>query len=172
MSIWLLGAFLTTFLLSGVCMADEAPGYQIYLQGSDSTLTEGANNMTVLTINDTIPYAVYLLNKSFVRPIDTILPTINGSINAAIVISGVDGETTSIVQVSNPVYSAGTNVLMLDVEPLTYYEGTVLKNFSDEEQNMTPDKIGKVVMTRVYLENHQKAPENTGICPGNYDYCI
>jgi hypothetical protein len=155
----MVGVLLITSLISGVCTGEEAPGYEILIQGVNNIFTEGGDD-SVLTIEDTNPYAVYLTDMSFLKQIDTVIPSLNGSMNAAIVRNGEDNQSTSIVTVSNPVYSKDTKELTFRVKPLEFYEGARLKNFMGEKQNLTSDKTGKVTLTRIYLEINQKVPEN------------
>jgi len=155
---------MTLLLFPEVCMADEALGHQVYLQGSDSSVAEGEDGMIILTIENMVPYGVYLLDNSFIMPIGTIITDINGSLNAAVIQSGPGGETVSIVQVSNPHYSADSRVLTLEVQPLEFYEGTVLTNFMEEKQDFSTDMNGTILMTGVYLEYNPGAPDNICEC--------
>ena len=130
---------------------------------------KGVNN-SVLTIEDTNPYAVYIADKSFLKPTEEGISTINGSLNAAIVRNEENSQSISIVTVSNPVYSKNNNELTLEVKPLTFYDGTILKNFADKNQDLTSETTGKVTLTRVFLEINQKAPENCVPEWGDCDY--
>ena len=155
----MLEILLIPILISGVSLGEETPGYVVLLQGGNSTLQEGVND-SVLTIEDTNPYGVYLTNKSYIASIEDVIPAVNSSIDAAIVRSGKEGNSISIVTVSNPVYSKDTKELTIQVKPLKFYEGAILKNFADEKQGITPDTLSKATLTRVYLEINQIAPEN------------
>jgi hypothetical protein len=161
----MVGVLLITFLISGISKGEEAPGYVILMQGVNNILTEGGDD-SVLTIEDTNPYAVYLTDMSYLKQIDTVIPNLNGSMNAVIVRNGKDNQSTSIVTVSNPVYSKDTKKLTFRIKPLEFYEGTRLKNFIGEKQNMTSGKSENSTLTRVYLEVNQKTPENARDNPG------
>ena len=84
--------------------------------------------------------------------------------------NGENNQSISIVTLSNPVYSKNNNELTLEVKPLEFYDGTILKNFADEKQDLTSETTGNITLTRVYLEINQKTPENCFPEWGDCDY--
>lgn len=163
---FLSGVFLIIVLLSGISIGEETPGYLVLIQGEKSTLHDGLNGL-VLNIEDTYPYVAYLTDTSFLKPINNTITTINSSGYAAIVRDGENTQDISMVSLSNPVYSDDTKELSFSVKPLEFYDGTILRNFAEKNQNMTSDNTENVTMTRVYLEIHQEIPDNT--YPTNVD---
>lgn len=159
--------------ICSVSSATETPAYMILLQGTDSTLEE-ANDTLVLTLKETIPYAVFLTEKSYLKPIESSLSLIKKPIPAAVVMKGDKGESTSMVLVSNPVFSEDTHRLTLTLQPQKFYEGTVLSPFVDPGQNDITDDPGAVTLTKLYLEMNENAPENCcppGTPPGEVCIC-
>ena len=56
--------FICLFLLislAGLCIADESPGYMVYVQGGESSITNGSGGVYMMTVKDIVPY-FYLTN--------------------------------------------------------------------------------------------------------------
>ena len=128
----LLLGFISLFLLvslAGYCVADKAPTYVIYVQGGESSITNGTNGAYVITVNDIVPYFhVTDGEKSVLLPIKS-LRILTCPMSAALALSGTGNETTTLVQVANVSLSEGNKILTLQVNPLKFYEGEVFKSF-------------------------------------------
>ena len=160
----LLGFICSLLLISltGVSMAAESPGYALYVQGGVSSITNGTDGMTVITVMDVIPYFhITDGNKSLLLPIEE-LTNITYPLDAAVVLSGTGNESTSLVKVSNLTLSGGNKSLILQVKPLEFYEGTLLKSFVSEKKELPLEKTGKFSSIGIYIETTQLPPANAG----------
>jgi len=90
-------------------------------------------------------------------------------VNAAMVFSGDDNESVSIVAISNLPLFDGNKVLTLEVTPQKYYKGEVLKSFANVTNGLDAVKVGKK-STGIYFEMKQMPPQNVD-CPGNCWMC-
>jgi hypothetical protein len=155
---------LSVFLL-GVCCADETSEYVAYIQGGESSLINGSDGMVILTINDSIPY-FHILNgeKEYLVPVE-LLSLYKYPLKAAAVFSGADGESVSLIEVSNLSLSDGNKVLTLEVKPLKFYEGEKLKILASENSELDSVMTGKNDQTGIYLETSMLAIENTDSLP-------
>lgn len=149
--------------LVGVGQADEAPGYFVYVQGGDSSITNGSDGMTEITVKDIIAN-FYIANgmKSILHPVER-LTKLRYPLDAAMVFSGADNESVSMVTISNLSLSEGDTVLTLQVTPMKYYEGEVLKSFTGEKGRLDMTNVGEVLSTGIYMEMKGIAPENEQI---------
>ena len=148
--------------LTGVSMAAESPGYALYVQGGVSSITNGTDGMTVITVMDVIPYFhITDGNKSLLLPIEG-LTNITYPLDAAVVLSGTGNESTSLVKVSNLTLSDGNKSLILQVKPLEFYEGKLLNSFVSEKKELPLEKTGKFSSIGIYIETTQLPPANAG----------
>jgi hypothetical protein len=76
----------------------------------------------------------------------------NKTTNAAIVLSGSGGETTSFVTIKDASYSNESGVLTLDVQPVEFYEGSALKKFDGNAKDLASALNNSSSLTRMYLE--------------------
>lgn len=161
--------FICSFLLislAGFCIADEVPRYLVYVQGGESSITNGTDGAYEITMKDITPYFhITDEKKSNLVPIE-VLSNLTYPMNAALVLSSVDNETTVLVQVANMSLSDGNKVLTFQTEPLEFYEGKLLKSFNENKQDYTlPNE--QFARAAVYLESVKAAPENDAHCwPG------
>ena len=141
-------------------MADEVPSYLGYVQGGESTITDGTNGTSVITVNDLIPY-FHLAdgNKSSLIPVER-LTNMTNPMNAAMVFSGAENETTFMVEVSNLSLSDGNKVLTLHVKPLEFHEGELLKSFTSKKNELNTIKTGKSGNVGIYIEITSVIPSN------------
>jgi len=171
-------ALLIICLGIGSCTAEENTDYITYVQGGVSSLAAGTNGTMVLTIADVIPYyGMEVVNRTILMPLTTDsayqLP-----LNAALALNGVDGEAVYLVKIKTWSFDSEKKALSLDVEPVEFYEGSVLKKFTDVKQDLSADKVGKELSTGLYLEVIGQTPANNMVCdavcsqPGSYrKYC-
>lgn len=154
-------SLLLMILFTGVCMADEAPSSLVYVQGGESTITDGSDGMYVLTVQDVIPY-IHVTDgvRSHLEPVQ-LLPVFTYPINAALVLSGADGESVSLLKISNATTLKDKKELTLKVTPLQYYDGQMLKSFANESKGIDTFKDGKHNETAIYFEMNQKPLVNS-----------
>ena len=146
--------------LAGFCVADEAPSYLVYVQGGESSITNGSDGAYVITVKDIIPY-VHIADgeKSSLKLVER-LTNLTYPMNAALVLSGADNETTVMVQVANVSLSDENKILTLQVDPLKYYEGERLNSFNDRKQSIKAVNGLRFTRTGVYFEVVKESPAN------------
>jgi hypothetical protein len=148
--------------LTGLYIADEPPGYLVYIQGGKSSITNGSDKMMMITVKDIIPFFHITEGKmSSLIPVEQ-LTSLTYPMSAALVFSGVDNETTFMVKVANLSLTDGNNVLTLQVEPLQYYEGDYLKSFDSAIQGLEMLIGSQYSRSAIYIEATSRAPDNTG----------
>lgn len=151
-------------LLAGICIADEVPGSVMYIQGKESSITEGSDGEMMVTVQDIVPYFhISVGDKNYLEPVSE-LSGIMYPLNAAIVFSGADDESVSLVEISNLSVSDENKSLMLLVKPLLFYEGSVLKTFEGEKSGLDTSAVGNCSQTGVYIEVLGSAAENVDDC--------
>jgi len=141
-------------------MAEETPSSILYVQGGGSTITNGQNGSSMMTVKDIIPYYhVPMGNMSYLMPIQT-LPGFSYPFNVAIILSGYEKESTSIVTVENLSLSDKNKTLTLQIKSLEFNEGSGLKTFASDGKDLTTDNGMEVQSTGLYLEIIEDAPKN------------
>lgn len=166
MNLGILLALLIICLGIGFCTAEGNTDSITYVQGGISSLAKGTNGTMVLTIADVIPYYdLEVVNRTIMMPITNDF-AYQLPLNAALVLNGAGGEGIYLVKIITWSFNIDKKTLTFDVEPLEFYEGTVLKKFSDVKQELSADKVGKELSTGVYIEVLGKEPVNGA------DYCV
>jgi len=145
-----------------MCIADENPGYEVYLQGGAGALSKGVNGTMILTLSDMVPYQyITFMSRNVLMPLSNEsffeLP-----LNAAFVLNGEEGKAVYLVKISSWNYDPDTNVLSLGFNPLEFYEGGRLQEFVDMKQELSADKGGEALSSGLYLEIIRDTPENSG----------
>ncbi len=156
--------FISLFLLvslTGYCVADEAPGYLVYVQGGESAITNGSDEMYVITVKDIIPYFNITNGQKSSQIHVELLPKLTYPMNAALVLSGVDYETTVMVQVANVSFSDGNKILTLQADPLEYYEGTLLSEYNEQKSKLDPGNYGA---SQIVMDSPIRVAENSDNC--------
>jgi len=158
--------------LAGFCIADEAPGYTLYIQGGEFSIIKDADGVILMTIQEVIPYVLLDLEKA-----KELLPVSDASIfslplNAALIFSGTDGNSVSLVQISNLTLSDENNTLTLQIKPLEFYEGEMLKAYATDAIDIANlDKEMKKTIG-IYLEGSLPTRENWDPAPcHNFKQC-
>lgn len=154
--------FIGLFLLISVYSADETPGYKILIEGGESILIENEDGSMILTIQNVVPYGVIFDDPEYITLLETVLPDTNTTMNAGVVLSNPDGDNTSLVQVSNPDYSADTKNLTFAIHPLEFYEGSILADLKERSESLNPDIVKNAHVTRIFLEKGLPVSENFG----------
>lgn len=139
--------------LPGVCMAEESPTFVAYVQGGESSLNTDPNGVSVITVRDIAPYFhITDGEKSYLLSVGN-LPGYSFPLNAALVFTEPDNESTYRVEVSNLSLSDGNTSLTLQVQPLEFYEGEVLKPFMSTDTDIkTINELSNNIFTGMYLE--------------------
>jgi hypothetical protein len=148
------------FSLISICSADESSGHKILVEGGESILTENEDGSMILTILDIIPYGVIFDDPEYITLLESVLPDNNVTMNAGVIFSSPDGNNVSLVQVSNPDYSADTRNLTFFIHPLEFYEGSILADLKDQSENMNSEIARKAHATRIFLEKGLSVSEN------------
>ena len=84
--------------------------------------------------------------------------------NAALVCSNEDNETTAIVQVINASLSDDKNVLTLGLRPQQYYDGERLKAYIDRSQGLETLVGSPLSRVGIILESELVASANEEVC--------
>lgn len=155
--------------LTGICIAEESSGYIMYIQGGEPSITKEPDGM-MITLQDVVPY----MSLGF-ETTKRLFPTSEVSyfhfpINAALIFSGTDGESVSLVQVTNLSFSNETKVLSMQVTPLEFYEGEMLKAYANDTVPIEKVTIEKQKSMNVYLGVDSHAPVNWNEC--QIDECM
>lgn len=147
--------------LTGVCMGENSPGYTIYVQGGGSSISPGSDGQSVMTVEDIIPYS-HITNgvMSYLMPVERLV-NMTFPLNAAIVFSGDTGQSTYLVNVSNLSWSAGNKSVSLEIKPLEFYEGDMLKPYGSPTNDVGLDKTGNYSSTGIYIEILRKPVVNS-----------
>jgi hypothetical protein len=163
MNRYLLSGFICLFILvslAGVSIADESPRYVIYVQGGESSIIHGSEGITDIIVKDIIPYAHFSDGKKSLLTPDTLVQSITGPVDAAVVFSGAGGESVSLIRISNHSLSHENKVLTLGVHPLEFYEGEALKSFAQEKIELDAIEDDRFENTGIYFEIIGTALEN------------
>jgi len=154
---------LVLVLCTGFCSAAESPSAAIYTQGSESAITNGTNGM-IITVKDVVPY-FHITDgvESKLVPVES-LTDISHPVQAVVKLFNAENETNSIIQVSNLSLSDENKVLTLDVTPLEFYDGEMLKPFVNGQTPLSNEKIGEYNRAGIYLEAVWEAPSNALNC--------
>lgn len=158
--------------LAGICIAAESPTYIIYIQGGENFITDGSDGMMKIVVSDVVPYVyINMGEKSRLIPVGR-LTSFTYPLTAAMVFSGTDNESTSMVMVSNLSLSEGNKTLTLDVTPLKYYDGEKLKFLANEQTELTARKNEALKKTQIYIETSVPLASNNidddCKCPNGY----
>jgi len=147
-------------LLTGICSAVETNGYLVYVQGGTGTLIDDNNGTDTLQISDLVPfYSASWEGKSNLMPV----PFITGfplPIHGAIVCTGQEGDSTSLIRITNWSLSDDMTVIDLEWKPVEFYDGTLLIPFDTDTKEITQEILDGSIMTGLYLEI-------TGVTPSN-----
>lgn len=115
----------------------------------------------MITVQDIIPYFhIGDDMKSNLSPVG-ILTNLTYPLNAAVVFSGADNESTSMVLVENLSFSDGNKDINLQVTPIKSYDGERLKDFANAASLLDKSDINKAGSFSLYIEFKQKSLENS-----------
>ena len=157
-SLGILGLVLIV-VLGGFSSADESPAILAYIQGGASSVTEDQNGSMLLTIPDLVPYYhLSLMEKSLLMPIEALALQFV-PVNAALVFNSPEGESVSLVEISDISVSDMNNTLKLQVKNLESYEGKALSGFTCSGTTLT-EQTANSTGTGIYLEIPGSTPEN------------
>ncbi|OQA59207.1 MAG: hypothetical protein BWY45_00882 [Euryarchaeota archaeon ADurb.Bin294] len=160
-----LGIFCSLVLVfyTGFCSAAESSSAVIYIQGSDSAITNGSDGM-IITVKDVIPYFHITDGKeSKLVPLES-LTDITYPVQAVVNLFNAENKTNSVIQVLNLALSEDNKVLTLNVNPLEFYDGEMLKSLANGLTPLSDEKIGEYNHAGIYLEAVWEAPSNALNC--------
>lgn len=132
---------------------------------------DGSDGANVIMVKDIIPY-VHIADgeKSSLIPIKK-LTNLTYLLSAALFLSGEGNDTTMMVQVANVSLSDGNKILTLHANPLNYYEGELLKSFSEKRDMVPNTKDMRFDFAGLYLEPNRFVAQNGGNGgSGDYEY--
>ena len=154
--------FILITFLTAIGLAVESPANVLYIQSGESSVIEDVTGGYLVTVRDVIPY-LHITDgtngTSLLKPIDK-LDTAPYPLNAALVFRGEDSVSSFIVDVSNVSLSLEDKTITLQVIPLDFYDGNVLKPFVRENEGFITDMAGKSRITGMYLEMFNYPPQN------------
>lgn len=148
---------------TGFCSAAESSSALIYIQGSESAITNGSDGM-IITVKDVVPYLHITDGKESKLVSVESLTNISYPVQAVVNLFDAENETNSIIQVLNLSLSDENKVLTLNVNPLEFYEGERLKSFVNGQTPLSDEKIGEYNRASIYLEAVWEAPSNALNC--------
>jgi len=149
--------------LAGVCPADSPPVSIIYVQGGESIITAEPNGTSMITIHDVIPYyCLQVDNMSNLIPIQNLV-SYSGPMEAALVLTDEENERISMGSIDQVTLSDDNRVLILQVKPLEFYEGSGLKTFFDDREVLVNQTGEKVLSSGLYLEVQEPPSNNQDI---------
>lgn len=153
---------ISSLLILLVCIcsvySEETAESRIEISGDSSAIAEDASGTFLFTLDNVNQNAtVFNANQSSkMVSLDKIIPSEN--CDAALVVTGSEGnETVYLVQVSNPVYSVDNKTLSSSVLPEKYYDGTLLKEYAENQSEI---QSGEFAKTKVFLEYNIPELEN------------
>lgn len=136
-------------------MAEESPMYVINIQGEKSSFINGTDGVFEIQGMDLVP-EIAITDENQTRPMSAEnLTNLTYPLIAAVVYSGSDNESTSLIEVSNLSFSAGYTNITLQGANLQYYDGVKLKEFA---QNATP-LDGTIVQNATHFSVYLEFPE-------------
>ena len=157
----LIGVFLL-ISMGCTCIADDGATKVIYLQGGESTIANVSDDMYEVTVQNLIPYFQGTTdNRTIFVPVKA-LASLTYPLNAAIIISGPAGDTTTLVTISNASLSEENTEMVLQATPLKFYEGEALKSFSTGNTGF--NTTAQSTVTGIYMETVTSAPTNNMGC--------
>ncbi len=156
---------LLLFFLIGNSLAVESPADVIYVQGGESTIVEEGNETYLVTVKEIIPYLHItdgLNGTSALTPVE-MLDSLTYPLNAALVFSGEDKESSSMVEIVNLSLSDENKILTGKITLRTFYKGDSFPSFAQDCGDFSPDIGEKSKQIGIYLEIPTFPPTN-----GNY----
>ncbi len=147
-----------------VCMVagENGPVKVVTVTANSSAITQNENDTYVITLDEVNANATMSDNNQtlWTIPLQAGIP--NETSNAAIVLSGIDGnESTCMGRVSFEKYSTDQKSLSLNLTPLKYYDGTLLQRFFDNTIAISP---GNYSTTTIHIESMIPIQNNEVVC--------
>lgn len=142
----------------------------VLLSGNVSTITPDTNGTYQILISQVHPEApdsegnntasILLENKLPNEPCPV----------AILLTNSMGNQTTLMVQASELKYSAQNQTLSFIINPLKYYDGTILSQYNENKSDIEPGEFGN---TSIYLEVGQIKVDNGCIyCSGPNQVCV
>nr|WP_319537809.1 hypothetical protein [uncultured Methanospirillum sp.] len=158
--------------LTGICCAADSPEYLGYLHGEGSVIVNTTEDMMTITVSN--PDTVVNITKdgnttSF--PV-SYLTNMSTPIDAVVVFNDKDSRSSSIVKIENLTFSDDKRSLTLQVQPLDYYDRTLLSPYAQETQNLRQLNTKTFNATGVFMELIKSAPDNAQGSGLQCDTCV
>ena len=143
--------------LSVICFADDSPSIVLFTQGGESSISDGSDGTYVVNVKEVVPYSYFADGP--VSHLITVEKLLNLSypIKAAFGFKNADGDSSSLVEISNISLTDENKNLELQIKPLTFYDGNALSNYENDfdwknNTEVTSTDIG------IYMELPVKPP--------------
>jgi hypothetical protein len=144
-----IGLVLVLLVIPSSVFSENTPLSLVLVSGDASVLSSGENGTYQLMVN-MVDQNATVTNANLTSPIP-LEKVLSGDIsNAALVVFDTDGnETAFMVQVSAPLYSVENKTLSMTLLPHTFYNGTMLAEYSTKQSELLPGEYG---ITELYIE--------------------
>lgn len=158
--------------LAGIGSAAESFSSLAFLQAGESTITNGTDDMMVITVHAVDPQMNVTRNGNITQVPPQFLQYTNRPSNAVLVFPHEEMTSVSIVSIANLSFSDDNTTLTLQVQPLDYYDGGILSSYAEGQMNLHqfPQKTSNE--TRLYVEIKKYPPENGWTSGSGCNICV
>jgi hypothetical protein len=164
-------AFVLLLSFIGICCAADTPGSLAYLHGGSAVVNTTENVMTITVSNP--DNFVNITKDGNTTSIPVIFLTyVSVPIDAVVVFNDKDTKVASIVKIENLTFSDDKRYLTLQVDPLDYYDRTLLSPFAQDTLNLHQLDKKTFNATGVYMEIIKSTPDNAGSPRLSYNICV
>jgi hypothetical protein len=120
------------FFLTVCCLAENSPSIVLYVQGGETTISNGSDGTYNVDVKEVVPYSYFADGPvSHLIMVEKLI-NLPYPLKAALDFTNSDGESSSIVDISNISYSGKDNNLILRIKPIPFYDGVVLSNYKND----------------------------------------
>jgi len=146
--------------LTGICCAGDSPKSLAFLHGEGSTIVNATEDMMTITVSNPDNFVNITKDGNTTSVPVSFLTYVSLPIDAVVVFNDKDSKSVSIVKIENLTFSDDKRYLTLQVDPLDYYERTLLSPYAQDTQNL--HKLDKKTFnaTGLYMEIIKSAPDN------------
>ncbi len=147
--------------LTGICCATDSPGSLIYLHGEGSTVVNATEDMMTITVSHPDNFVNITKNGNNTSVPVGFLTYLSTPIDAVVVFHDKDSKSASIVKIENLTFSDDKRYLTLQVDPLDYYDKTLLSPYAQDAQNLHQVDKKTFNVTGLYMEIIPSPPDNS-----------
>jgi len=158
--------------LTGICCAADSPEYLAYLHGEESTIVNTTEDMMTITVSNPDTFVNITKDGNTTSTPVSFLTYFSPPIDAVAVFNDKDSKSASIVKIQNLTYSEDKRYLTLQVQPLDYYDRTLLSPYAQETQNLHQLDKKTFTETGLYMEIIKSAPDNGQESGLQCDTCV